>query len=252
MLANVVSRLTIIGMAVDFGLTQLRAQETTGIPSSSSENFGMADSISSQQREALFEIFDQAMAVMRDDARFDPDDGKFGTLRSTGKQQGGQGVEYKFQVMALSVAHVTAFITSASREKSCKELNAVVVPQYFSIRFDPSVSGIDRVTIERRLDLATFWVDSNGGKYEGNELLPRIPPNTRVHAYRYRANTHDASRFPVDVELYLIDPPDNELGRVGQKLDEVIVRRVAPAVSPKIRKSNTDNPGAECFGGDVI
>ncbi len=251
MLANVVSRLTIIGMAVAFGLTQLRAQETTGIPSSASENFGIADSISSQQREVLFEILDQAMAVMRDDARFDPDDGKFGTLRSTGKQQGGQGVEYKFQVMALSAAHVTVFTASASRENSCKELNAVVVPEYFSIRFDPSVSGIDRITIERRLDLATFWVDSNGGKYEGNELFPRIPPNTRVHAYRYRANTHNASRFPVDVELYLVDPPDNELRHAGQKLDEVIVRRAYPAVSSEIHKGNTKNPSTGCSGGGV-
>ncbi|WP_321955059.1 hypothetical protein [Paraburkholderia bannensis] len=212
----------------------------------------MVDSISSQQRGALFEIFDQAMAVMRDDARFDPDDGKFGTLRSTGKQQGGQGVEYKFQVTAISAAHVTVFTASAPRENSCKEMTAVVVPEYFSIRFDPSVSGIDRITIERKLDLATFWVDSNGGKYEGNELLPRIPPNTRVHAYRYRANAHDASRFPVDVELYLVDPTDNELGRVGQKLDEVIVRRVDPAVSSRIRKGNTKNSNIDCLRGGVI
>ncbi|WP_321886934.1 hypothetical protein [Paraburkholderia bannensis] len=212
----------------------------------------MTDSISSQQREALFKIFDQTMAVMRDDTRFDPDDGKFGTLRSTRKQQGGQGVEYKFQVIGLSAAHLTVFTASAPRENSCKEMTAVVVPEYFSIRFDPSISGIDRTTIERRLDLAMFWVDSNGEQYEGNELLPRIPPNTRVHAYRYRANAHDASWFAVDVELYLVDPPDNELGRVGQKLDEVIVRRVYPAVSPKIRKGNADNPNAECLGGGVI
>lgn len=174
--ANVVSRLTLIGMVVAFGLIPVRAQEITGIQSSALEKLEMTDSISSQQREALFEIFDQTMAVMRDDTRFDPDDGKFGALRSTGKHQGGQGVEYKFQVVGLSAAHLTVFTASAPRENSCKEMTAVVVPEYISIRFDPSVSGIDRIAIERRLDLAMFWVDSNGEQYEGNELLPRIPP----------------------------------------------------------------------------
>lgn len=200
----------------------------------------MPDAISGPQVEKLLGVFDEAMKVLRGDARFDPNSGKFGRLRSEGQQEGSYGIEYKFQIDSIPAA-LTRFITASDPlDNSDNRLAASVVPKYFNIRFDPSVSGIDRSTIEQRLDLCKFWVDSDGDQHEGNEILLRLPPNTRMHVYRYRANANDVSRFDVDVELYLVDTMEKQSENSRRKLDELIIRRVYQVITPEMRKKREE------------
>jgi hypothetical protein len=79
----------------------------------------------------------------------------------------------------------------------------------------------------------------DGVREEGNDLGHSLPPFTREHRYRYRANAGEKGRFPVNVEFFFIDPaPDNPSGKA--RLDQITITRAYPYLTPATRKKKRE------------
>lgn len=205
------------------------------------------------QREALVNLLDEVMAVLRDNKPFDPGSAVFGKVASMETEPGYPGGVYSFRNEALRPARVVFSTAANPLDYSEDRMKVPVVPAYFEIFFRESLPVIDRSLLENRLDLADYWVDRDGVK-KGNDMGPAYAPQDRIHIYRYRAKGHLNTRVPVDVELDYIDPEHNDPSG-KQELSRIVVERAYEILTREERKRKREekekrardlygNPGA--------
>ncbi|WOD16673.1 hypothetical protein [Paraburkholderia kirstenboschensis] len=200
----------------------------------------MSYDITPSQERALYALLDKVMEVMRDDRPFNPGDPAFGTLESSEYfvPEGG-GKKYAFAKDAFPDARVRLSTSPDPLDYSDDRLKVRVVPVSFELWFHNALAGINRRVLEERLDLAGYWVDSDGIMNEKNDMGAGLPPAMLLHPYRYRANAGDNGRFPVDVELFFLDPaPNDPSGKV--RLDRITIDRDYPYLTPAMRKKKRE------------
>ncbi|WP_434664681.1 hypothetical protein P5W99_29470 [Paraburkholderia sp. A3BS-1L] len=188
-----------------------------------------------KQHEAILAMLDEAMTILRDGKSFNPESGIFGVIKSTdeGPENTGRVYRYENDTMPPSKLVMT---TEADPLNYFEDRSKVaVVPSQLLLRFYKPVRGFTWTEIQRRLDLADYWVDTGGNRQEGN-CFPASPPNDWITICRYRANEHIDSRFPVNVELGFFGPTKEGM----YDLDRVKIRRAYPYLTPEMRKQKRE------------
>ncbi len=107
-----------------------------------------------------------------------------------------------------------------------------------------SLPDISPSMLKKHLDLADYWIDSHGEKKQGNDMGSGLPPAVRLHNYRFRANAHSGSRFPVDVDAAYIEPSRDALTPAQPRIIDLIIRRAYPYLTPEMRKQKRDDAAA--------
>ncbi|PAJ86473.1 hypothetical protein DF011_25590 [Burkholderia ubonensis] len=95
------------------------------------------------------------------------------------------------------------------------------------------ITDLPDTEIKALLQLEDFWVDSDGNREYGNEMMGRTPDAPNLQAFRYRSKDIPGSKFPVDVEFLYANPLD---GSFPQKLSEITIRRAYTILTPEERK----------------
>ncbi|MGF6305646.1 hypothetical protein OKW42_008999 [Paraburkholderia sp. WC7.3d] len=171
----------------------------------------MRPTVTDAQRDMAFRILTTAMAMLRDDQPFDPAHTIFGRILAARPERGVVGVtEYSFVNPAFPRTQIIVVVVPDPLDPSADRTKAKQVATHFTIRFNPLLTDISRSTLEDLLQVDIgYWVDGNGERRPGNDM-GAVPPQVRLHHYRYRASNLPTSRFPVDVEFAFGDPdPQN-------------------------------------------
>ncbi|QBR03164.1 hypothetical protein [Paraburkholderia pallida] len=187
------------------------------------------------QVEAIANVLTGAMAIIRDDKPFNPDDSVFGQKIRTEKYPGYPGGVYLFTNKSLPQSRIIFSTAADPSDLSEDRMKVPVVPVAFEILFTGPLVEVNRYLLEERLDLANYWVDREGQKQQGNDMGPGFPPQERIHRYRYRANDHIGTRASVNVDLDYVDT-DSDNPAEPPKLLHVIIERAYPLVTPEDRK----------------
>ncbi|MDP9647587.1 hypothetical protein [Paraburkholderia caledonica] len=200
----------------------------------------MSGNITPSQEQALLQLLGKVMEIMRDDKAVNPDDPDLGNLKSAEHFVPREaGIAYSFRNRAFPDAKVELTTWTDPLDYSDDRTRVQAVPAYFELWFHNALAGISRRLLEQRLDLASYWVDKKGVRKEGNDMGVGPPPDNLLHSYWYRANDGENGRFPVDVELFFLDPaPNNPSGKV--RLDRITISRVYPYLTPAMRKKKRE------------
>ncbi|MGF6410019.1 hypothetical protein OKW37_001689 [Paraburkholderia sp. MM5482-R2] len=159
------------------------------------------------QRDMAFRILITAMAILRDDQPFNPVHTIFGSILAARRDRGVVGVtEYSFVNPVLPDTQIIVVVVPDPLDPSADRTKIKQVARRFTIRFNPLLTDINRSTLEDLLQVDIgYWIDGNGERRPGNDM-GTVPPQIRLHHYRYRASNLSTSRFPVDVEFAFGDP----------------------------------------------
>ena len=188
-----------------------------------------------KRRVAVLTLLDDVMAIMREDKPFNPESATFGKIENTKNLKRTVGVTYEYKNTIIQ-AMTLAMTTEANPLNYVEDrMRVSTVPSIFALDFSVPIHGINWTEIQERLDLANYWVDTDGDKHEGN-CFPASPPNEWVTICRYRANEPVGSRFPVNVELGFFGPRKDGT----YDLDRVIIRRAYPYLTPELRKQKRE------------
>ncbi|KVO45781.1 hypothetical protein WJ85_22620 [Burkholderia ubonensis] len=95
------------------------------------------------------------------------------------------------------------------------------------------LAGLPDMEIKALLQLEDYWVDSDGNREYGNEMMVRAPDMPNLQSFRYRSKDIPGSKLPVDVELFYANPLD---GSFPQKLSEITIMRAYKILTPEERK----------------
>jgi hypothetical protein len=167
----------------------------------------MRQTVTDAQRDMAFRILATAIAILRDDQPFDPAHLIFGRNFAAHPLRGTVGTKYSFENATFPDTRITLYVQADPADRSANRLKVKQVATAFIIRFSPLLTEITRSTLEDLFPLDIgYWIDGNGNRRPGNDMGAGIPPQVRLHRYRYRASNQPTSRFPVDVELFFGDP----------------------------------------------
>ncbi|MEI7296108.1 hypothetical protein WCQ02_28505 [Paraburkholderia tropica] len=194
-----------------------------------------------RQRGVILDLLDKGMAILREDKAVDFSDPIWGKLHSTNSDTRDPGKVYEYRPTELPGVDVVLATISDPLDYSEDRMGVATVPTIFELNFMSSRLRIDiePSVIKKRLDLADYWVDSDGIRVPGNDLGAGPPPTPLLHRYRYRANEKPDSQFPVSVELGYsdADPTDPTGTRI---LDLITIRRAYPLLTPEMRKQRRE------------
>ncbi|EEA03545.1 hypothetical protein BH160DRAFT_1226 [Burkholderia sp. H160] len=167
----------------------------------------MRPTVTDSQRHMAFRILTTAMAILRDDQPFDPAHTIFGQILAARPDRGVVGVtEYSFENPVLPDTQIIAVMVPDPVDPSADRTKVKQVVTHFTVRFNPLLRDISRSTLEDLFPLDIgYWIDGDGIRRPGNDMGV-LPPQIRLHGYRYRASHLPTSRFPVDVDLAFGDP----------------------------------------------
>ncbi|MGF6871528.1 hypothetical protein [Paraburkholderia sp. MM5477-R1] len=167
----------------------------------------MRPTVTDAQRDMAFRILATAMAILRDDQPFNPAHTIFGSILAARRDRGVVGVtEYSFVNPVLPDTQIIVVVVPDPLDPSADRTKIKQVARRFTIRFNPLLTDINRSTLEDLLQVDIgYWIDGKGGRRSGNDM-GTVPPQIRLHHYRYRASDLPTSRFPVDVEFAFGDP----------------------------------------------
>ncbi|MPV65616.1 hypothetical protein [Burkholderia sp. BE17] len=186
-----------------------------------------------EQRVMVRRILTTAMAVLRDDQPFDPKNIAFGRVFDSEEHYPEKGLLYSYANDVVPSATIQ-FSTGDDPEDYDSDRSKVkIVPAGLVVRLSPMLDGMPHTEIESLLKLERYWVDSNGVRHEGNEIAGRTPDAPNVQVYRYRAKATAESKFPVDVELFYVNPVD---GSSPSKLTDITIRRAYKFLAPEERE----------------
>jgi hypothetical protein len=198
--------------------------------------------VTDAQRDMAFRILTTAMAILRDDQPFDPAHTIFGKILAARPERGVVGVtEYSFVNPVLPDTQIIVVAIPDPLDPSADRTKVKQVVTDFTIRFSPLLTDISRSTLEELFPLDIgYWIDGDGIRRPGNDMGV-LPPQVRLHGYRYRASNLPTSRFPVDVDLAFGDPdpknpaPDEPKTPV---LMDVLLNRDYSALRPRHREKS--------------
>ncbi|WP_244122265.1 hypothetical protein [Burkholderia latens] len=186
-----------------------------------------------EQRAMVYRILMDAMAILRDDKPFNPSETIFGRIVDTESHARSEGRRYLY-ASRLSPSTTVSFSTFDDPDDYSADRSKVkIVPTGFILQLSPMIAGLPDTEIKALLQLEDYWVDSNGNREYGNEMMVRDPKMPNLQSFRYRAKDTPGSKFPVNVSLFYANPLD---GSFPQMLGEVTIRRVYTILTPEERK----------------
>ncbi|WP_233800299.1 hypothetical protein [Paraburkholderia sp. HP33-1] len=175
----------------------------------------MRPTVTDTQRDMALRILATAMTILRDDQPFDPAHLIFGRNFAADPLPGTVGTEYSFENPVFPQTQITLFVEADPADHSADRMKVKQVATVFIIRFSPLLTEISRSTLEDLFPLDIgYWIDGKGNRRPGNDM-GTVPPQIRLHHYRYRASNQSTSRFPVDVELVFGDPDPKAAAQDG-------------------------------------
>ncbi|WP_330848661.1 hypothetical protein [Burkholderia stagnalis] len=186
-----------------------------------------------EQRAMVRSILKEAMAILRDDKPFDPAHIAFGRIidKESHYRLEGQRYLYASDVSPSSTVIFTTF--DDPEDYSADRSKAKIVPGSVTIRLDPMIAGLPDAEIKALLQLEDFWIDPDGNREYGNEIMTRTPYAPNEQSFRYRSKNVPGSKFPVNVDLAYANPLD---GSFPQMLAEVMIKRAYTILTPEERK----------------
>ncbi|PAJ76883.1 hypothetical protein [Burkholderia ubonensis] len=185
------------------------------------------------QREMVRNILKTAMAILRDDKPFDPSNTVFGRIIDTEPHYRSKGLRYLYATR-VSPSTTVAFSTFDDPENYSADRSKVkIVPTGLVMRLSPMLAGLPDMEIKYLLQLEDYWVDSDGNREYGNEMMVRAPDMPNLQSFRYRSKDIPGSKFPVNVELFYANPVD---GSFPPKLSEITITRDYKILTPEERK----------------
>ncbi|ABI90916.1 hypothetical protein CH72_5413 [Burkholderia ambifaria AMMD] len=186
-----------------------------------------------EQRVMLRTILKTAMAILRDDAPYDPEHIVFGTNYTTWTHPPAKGFLYKYKNRALRGTKIE-FSTGDDPEDYSDDRDKVkIVPAGVRIVVEARVANLPDTEIKSLLHLEDYWVDGEGNREYGNEMMVRDPKMPNLQSFRYRSKDISGSKFPVNVDLFYVNPPD---GSTPPFLDEVRISRAYKILTPEERE----------------
>ncbi|PFH19813.1 hypothetical protein BX604_6420 [Burkholderia sp. JKS000303] len=186
-----------------------------------------------EQRAMLSTILKTAMAILRDDAPYDPEHIVFGANYTTWTHPPAKGFLYKYANRALHGTKIE-FSTGDDPEDYSEDRDKVkIVPAGVRIVVDARVANLSDTEIKSLLQLEDYWVDGDGNREYGNEITTRTPDAPNLQSFRYRSKDIAGSKFPIDVDLGYINPVD---GSFPQRLWIVEIRRTYKILTPEERE----------------
>ncbi|KVU40189.1 hypothetical protein WK69_24710 [Burkholderia ubonensis] len=186
-----------------------------------------------EQRAMVRRILTEAMAILRDDKPFDPSHIAFGRIIDTESHYRLEGQRYLY-ASQISPASTVIFTTFDDPEDYSADRSKVkIVPGSVTIRLDPMIAGLPDAEIKALLQLEDFWVDPDGNREYGNEIMTRTPYAPNEQSFHYRSKNVPSSKFPVNVNLAYANPLD---GSFPQMLAEVTIKRAYTILTPEERR----------------
>ncbi|RQQ61115.1 hypothetical protein [Burkholderia stagnalis] len=186
-----------------------------------------------EQRAMVRNILKTAMAILRDDQPFDPDGMVFGRVYAAKSHRPAEGKLYRYINPVLRNARVEFSTSDDPEDYSADRSKVKIVPTGVTIRLSPMLAGIPHTEIESLLQLDNYWVDSQGEINYGNEMMGRTPDAPNAQTFRYRTKDTPSSKFPVDIELFYVNPL---AGSFPPKLAEIRISRDYRILTPEERK----------------
>ncbi len=186
-----------------------------------------------EQRVVLRTILESAMAILRDDAPYDPKHIVFGTNYTTWTHHPAKGFLYKYANRALRGTEIEFSTGDDPEDYSDNRDKAKIVPAGVRIVVDSRVASLPDTEIKSLLQLEDYWINHRGNRRYGNEIRTRTPDAPNLQSFRYRSKDIPGSKFPIDVDLSYINPID---GSFPQQLWIVEIRRVYKILTPEERK----------------
>ncbi len=186
-----------------------------------------------EQRVVLRTILKTAMAILRDDAPYDPKHIVFGTNYTTWTHHPAKGFLYKYKNRALWGTKIEFSTGDDPEDYSDNRDKVKIVPAGVRIVLDARAASLSDTEIKSLLQLEDYWVDGNGRREYGNQVGGHTPSEPNLEGYRYRSKDVPGSKFPVDVSLFYVISPD---GSSPPFLDEVRISRAYKILTPEERK----------------
>ena len=186
-----------------------------------------------EQRVVLRTILKTAMAILRDDAPYDPKHIVFGTNYTTWTHHPAKGFLYKYKNRALRGTKIEFSTGDDPEDYSDNRDKVKIVPTGVRIVLDARAASLSDTEIKSLLQLEDYWVDGNGQREYGNQVGGHTPSEPNLEGYRYRSKDVPGSKFPVDVSLFYVISPD---GSSPPFLDEVRISRAYKILTPEERK----------------
>lgn len=195
----------------------------------------MDNRVTPVQRNAIMNLLQEAMLILRDNKPLSWNDPQLGKSRWVKKSPFSEfGNVHSFDNDSIPEAEIKIRTIDDPLDYSDNRSQVAIVPSNFELYFYVAVRGITPSMLKEQLDLADYWIDSEGEKHQYNDMGPGIPPMPGLHRYRYRANARSDSQFPVDVELSYGDGPPNADARILPSLGIVDIRRAYPPFTPEL------------------
>ncbi|WP_230463835.1 hypothetical protein [Burkholderia ubonensis] len=186
-----------------------------------------------EKRAMVRSLLKETMAILRDDRPFNPSHIFFGRIIDTDSHHRLEGRRYLY-ASSISPSTKISFSTFDDPEDYSADRSKVkIVPGAARIFLDPMITDLPDTEIKALLQLEDFWVDSDGNREYGNEMMVRTPDAPNLQAFRYRSKDIPGSKFPVDVELFYANPLD---GSFPQKLGEIRIKRAYTILTPEERR----------------
>jgi hypothetical protein len=243
-------RLRIIGitLTVLISSTQVHAHETTRERLKESESAAMDNLRTNEQRNAILHVLQEAMLILRDKRPFNTENHEFGKLSWIEDQYRQPGNIYHYTNTQIPEGTITLSTIDDPFDYSEDRSKVAIVPSNFEMYFYVAVRGITPTILKEQLDLADYWIDGDGEKHHYNDMGPGILPMPGLHSYRYRANARSDDQFPVDVELFYGDGPENAPSGTMPSLGIVDIRRAYPYLTPQMRKQKREEATTRARG----
>lgn len=189
--------------------------------------------IANEQRAIVRNILSTAMAILRDDQPFDPKHIVFGEIFSTWTHHPAKGFLYKYKNRALHATKIEFSTGDDPKDYSSDRDRVKIVPAGVRIVFNPTIAGLPDTEIKSLLQLEDYWIDGDGNREYRNQVGGHTPDAPNLEDFRYRSKDIPGSKFPVDVQLFYVNPLD---GSFPPMLDEVRISRAYKILTPEERK----------------
>ncbi|WP_246637431.1 hypothetical protein [Burkholderia catarinensis] len=188
-----------------------------------------------EQRVMLRAILKTAMAILRDDAPYDPEYIVFGTNYTTWTHPPAKGFLYKYKNRALRGTKIEFSTGDDPEDYSDTRDKVKIVPAGVRIVLDARVASLPDTEIKSLLQLEDYWVDGEGNREYGNEIMVRDPKMPNLQSFRYRSKDISGSKFPVNINLFYANPLDSSFPPM---LDEVRISRAYKILTPEEREQH--------------
>lgn len=201
----------------------------------------MASPVTDAQKNALMAALREAFLILRDDKPFRHEENPaFGVLYETEDQYKQPGKLYSYRNSQIPGASLEVSTQDDPLDYSDDREKVSLVPYRIWLNFNSPLAGITPSMLRQELDLADYWMSTDGVRFNYNDMGPPTDPRLNTHAYRFRANGHADSRFAVNVDVSYIDPREGDPAGTPPRLWIIDITRAYPLLTPEMRKQKRE------------